>query len=257
MQRTTGFAALLACAAALTVLGCSGSTDPGTAPAATPVEPAERTAHDPTVRRDPKPSQSLTLSPDWQPPAPTRTRVAQPKARVVPSKRYGVPTPALGARPSDDELRAVTIFPEPLRPVPGASSDAETEALALALREESHDDREITAIEHFLEMYPQSRWAPAIHLNLGSISYYAGYLQDALTHWKAAWNLARTAEDGTSQEIANQALAEYARMNARLGRMEELEELLEEAKGRTFMGDARVKFEGAAEGLWCPFGGRA
>src|SRR5207249_2543128 len=54
----------------------------------------------------------------------------------------------------------------------------------------------------------------------------------------------------TSQQIANQALAEYARMNARLGRMAELQALLKEAEARTFMGDARVKIQGAAEGLW-------
>jgi hypothetical protein len=39
-------------------------------------------------------------------------------------------------------------------------------------------------------------------------------------------------------------------MNARLGRMSELQELLKQAESRTFMGDARVKIEGAAEGLW-------
>lgn len=190
------------------------------------------------------------MSPDWQPPAPTRTRSAQPKARVVPAKNYGVQTPTLGQRPADTEFRAVTIFPEPLRPVPGASSDVETEALALALREQSDDDRGIDAVERFTEAYPQSRWTPGIHLNLGSISYYAGYFQDALAHWKAAWESARAGEDVTSQQIANQALAEYARMNARLGRMAELEELLEAAKGRNFMGDSRVKIQGAAEGLW-------
>jgi RHS repeat-associated protein len=250
MKRIIRIAGLLACAVATNVLGCSGGTDSSTAPAAAPLEATERRAHDPTARREPTQSKSLTLSSDWQPPAPTRTRSAQPKARVAPAKNYGVSTPTLGPRPSDAELGAVTVFPEPLRPVPGASSDVETEALALAVGEKSDDDRGIDAIERFTEVYPKSRWAPGIHLNLGTISYYTGYFQDALAHWKAAWELAKTGEDGTSQQIANQALAEYARMNARLGRMVELEELLKQAEGRTFMGDARVKIGGAAEGLW-------
>jgi RHS repeat-associated protein len=250
MQRIIRIAGLLACAVATNVLGCSGDADSSPAPVAAPAATTEQAEHDPTVRRDPKQSKSLTLSSDWQPPAPTRTRPAELKARVVPSKQYGVPTPTLGLRPSDAEFGAVTVFPEPLRPVPGASSDTETEALASAFRQEADDDRGIEALERFTEAYPQSRWAPGIHLNLGTISYSTGYFQDALSHWKAAWELAKKGEDGTSQQIANQALAEYARMNARLGRTTELQELLEEAEGRTFMGDARVKIEGAAEGLW-------
>ena len=251
MQGIIRFAGLLTCAVAVHVLGCSGPTDSSTAPpTAAPAEDTQQHAHDPTVPREPKQSRSLVLAPDWQAPAPTRTAPAHLKARVVPAKQYGVPTPTLGKSPSDAEFRAVAIFPEPLRPVPGVSSEAETEALASALREDPSADRGIDAIERFTEAYPQSRWAPVIHLNLGGISYYAGYFQDALAHWKAAWELAKTGEDGISQQIANQAVAEYARMNARLGRMAELGELLEEAEGRTFMGDARVKIEGAAEGLW-------
>jgi hypothetical protein len=250
MQRIIRIAGLLACAVATNVLGCSGSPDSSTGPTPVPVDVTERNAHDPTVPREPKQSKSLTLSSDWKPPAPTRTRSAHPKARVVPAKNYGVPTPTLGLRPSDAEFRAVAVFEEPLLPVPGTSSDVETEALALAFRAESDGGPGIEALARFTEAYPQSRWAPGIHLNLGGISYYTGYFQDALAHWKAAWELAKPGEDGISQQIANQALAEYARMNARLGRTAELEELLKEAEARTFMGDARVKIGGAAEGLW-------
>lgn len=254
MQRINRFAGLLTCAVAVHVLGCSGSTDvestdSSVPPTVAPVE-ASHDAHDPTASRAPRPSKSLTLSSNWQPPAPTRTAAARPKARVVPSKHFGVPTPTLAEHPSDAELGAIALFPEPLRPVPGVSSDEETEALAAAIGDDSEDDRGIGAIERFASAYPHSRWAPGIHYNLGTISYQAGYFQDALMHWKAAWDLAKTGEDGTSQEIANQALAEYARMNARLGRMDELQALLAEAKPRTFMGDARVKIGAAAEGLW-------
>lgn len=142
---------------------------------------------------------------------------------------------------SDAEFGAVTIFPEPLRPVPGASSDAETEALAAALRAESDDDRGVDDLQRFVEAYPRSRWAPGIHLNLGTISYWTGYFQDALSHWKAAWELPETGDDETSQDIANQALAEYATMNARLGRKEELQELLRIAEARYFMDGARPR----------------
>src|SRR5262249_35028330 len=132
----------------------------------------------------------------------------------------------------------------------GTSTTQETDALAAALHEESRDDRQIDAIERFLEAYPTSRWAPVLHLNLGSISYETGYFQDALEHWKAAWELAKAGQDPASQGIANHALAEYAKMNARIGRMTELEALLKEAQTRTLTDDARVKITAAAEGLW-------
>ena len=256
MQQIIRITGLLACAVAASVLGCSStdsgstSTDSREAPAAAPTSATERKPHDPTVPRVPKPSKSLTLASNWQPPSPTRTLPAQLKPRVVPSKQYGVPTPTLGVRPSDAEFRAFPFFAEPLLPLPGTSSDVETEALALAFREASDNNRGIDALARFTEAYPESRWAPGVHLNLGGISYYTGYFQDALAHWKAAWELAKTGEDVTSQQIANQALAEYAKMNARLGRMEDLQELLDVARSRIFMGDARVKIGAAAEGLW-------
>src|SRR6187402_2053013 len=126
MQRIIRFAGLLACAvAANAFLGCSGGPESETeetlAPA--PAAATERKQHDPTTRREPKPSQSLVMAPDWQPPAPTRTAAARLKARVVPKNDFGVPTPKLGSRPSDAEIGSVPGFVEPFRPVPGASGD--------------------------------------------------------------------------------------------------------------------------------------
>lgn len=241
-----------ACACLLTLFGCSGVTDSSSvAGSGQPSASDERRRVDPTAARRPHESKSLTLSADWQPPSPTRTQPARRKARVQVPRQYGVATPTVGPRPSHDEIARLPLLPEPLRPVPGASSNAETEALASALREEtSRGDRGIDGLRRFAEAHPQSRWAPSIQLNLGSIAYHAGYFQEALTHWKAAWDLAKAGQDLVSEQIANQAVAAYAKMSARVGRMAELEVILAEAQGRTFMGDARVKMESALEGLW-------
>ncbi len=238
----------LASACLIALSGCSAATDSGTAPGAG--NPPERHHFDPTIARAPRPSRSLTLSPDWSPPAPTRTPAGKEKERVQPAKHYGVPTPSLGPAPSDAEIRRLTLFAEPLRPVPGTSPAEETGALAAALGEQPHDDRGIDAIERFIEAYPRSRWTPALHLSLGALSYRTGYFQDALTHWKAAWELAKAGEDDVSRDIANLALAESARMNGRIGRLTELEALVKEAETRTLMGDARVKMTSAAEAVW-------
>jgi RHS repeat-associated protein len=239
---------LLASACLVTLVGCSFGTDSGSPSGSS--KPAAMPRFDPSAERTPKASKSLTFASDWQPPPPTRSTPGHAKARIKPAKQYGVPTRTVGAHPVDSEIRAVMDFPEPLRPVAGASSPEETEALASALRERPHDDRGIDAIAQFTENYPRSRWSPVLHLNMGAISYRTGYFQDALSHWKAAWELAKTGEDVVSKDLANQALAEYAKMNARIGRLTELEALITEAESRNLMGDARVKIASAAEGLW-------
>ncbi len=233
----------------LALVACSGATDSKTSPSAGPSESA-KLAFDPRLPRTPTPSKSLTMAPDWQPPAPTRTAPARTLRRVTPSKRWGVPTRNVGLHPSDADLRAVSFMLEPLRPTPGTSTDAETDALAAALRVEWKNDRRSEALERFLEAYPASRWATALHVNLGAMAYDKGYFQDALTHWRAGWQLAKTGDDDVSRDLANLALAESAKMNARIGRVDELESLLAEAQKRTLMGDARTKIEAAAEGAW-------
>lgn len=241
-----GIASFVACVLLLTLLGCSAKTDSKTAPeAGTTVSP-----FDPTAPRTPTASKSLTLASSWQAPSPTRTQPAKMKSRVSLGATYGVPTRTVGVQPSDAELGALALFPESLRPTPGESSTEETQALASALREDSHDDRGIDALLRFLDAYPASRWAPVLHLNIGAISYGTGYFQDALRHWKAAWELAKLGGDGVSKDIADLALAEYAKMNARIGRLPELEALITEAQRRNLMADARVKIESAAEGVW-------
>ena len=62
---------LLAMGSLLGIVACSGATDSARAPD-TP-KPREEQRADPTANRTPAISKSLTLSPDWQPPAPTRT----------------------------------------------------------------------------------------------------------------------------------------------------------------------------------------
>ena len=242
----------VSCSCLLALFGCNVVTDSASVASSGPASATDAPGRvDPAATRKPHESKSLTLSPDWQPPSPTRTQPARRKARVHPSRQYGVASRTVGTSPSDAEIAALPLFPEPLRPVPGQSSDLETQALASALREESpHGDGGIDAIRRFVEAHPQTRWAPSIHLNLGSISYHSGYFQEALTHWRTAWELAKDGQDIASQQIANQAVAEYAKMNARVGRMAELEAILAEAQGRNFTGDARVKMESALEGLW-------
>lgn len=243
---------LLSCTFLLAFVGCSGVGDSSVSEADVGhVVDDDKPPFDPTAPRIPSPSKSLTLSPDWQPLPVTRTAPARMKPRVQPSRQYGAPTRFISSSPSDAELLGVSFLPEPLRPVPGTSSEEETRALASALRSTAFDESgDLSSLRQFLENYPTSRWAPSLQLNLGSIAYGTGYFEGALAHWKAAWQSARILEDPVSQQIANQGLAEYAKMNARLGRTTELKAIASEAEGRDFTGDALVKMQSALEGLW-------
>lgn len=253
------FSNLLQAAAGVALVGltaCSGVADSAGALGSRPAEqtgeaaPAPR-PHDPTASRVPNPSKSLQLAADWRPAAPTRTALPKLKARVKPSPAAPVAPRQLSARPSDAEFRELVRMHEPLRPVPGASSDAETEALASAIRTKAATaGRELEPLEQFLSAYPSSRWAPVLHLNLGRLSYAKGYFQAALDHYTSGWLRAKSGEDRVSKALANAALAEAAKMNARVGRKSEVESMIADAQARTLMGDARVQIGQASEGAW-------
>jgi len=164
---------------------------------------------------------------------------------------YGA-TFALSPMPSDAELARVPFFHENLAPLPGSSSGSETAALASALDEVQllGGADGAAPLERFLQAYPASRWAPAILLNLGDDAYATGRFQRAMSSWQRAWNLAKVGADPVSRRLANLAIAEYARMNARVGRQDELDRIFQEVQGREFLGDARVKLHSALEGRW-------
>ena len=82
------------------------------------------------------------------------------------------------------------------------------------------------------------------------IAYDTGYFSEALNHWKAAWELTKGKTDADSIAIANRAIAEYAKMCARVGRKDDLAAVFEETKGRTFQGTAKVLMGNAREGYW-------
>lgn len=183
----------------------------------------------------------------------TATPVSESKARrLAPkNKAQGVPSGVLKELPSEEEIFQAGFLPEPLVPVPGASSDSETRALTKALRKyQAGAAEDIQPLADFVQTYSESRWTPGLLLNLGAISYRTGYFSKALEYWHAAWEKAKEAQDIRSRTIANQGIAEYAKMCARVGRKDELVTVFEEVAERQFTGNARVKMDGAREGYW-------
>jgi len=192
------------------------------------------------------------LEGDWTPPEPEQSATATKKRRGSGSIQYGVAAQPLSATANDKDIKSVKAFAEPIRPTPGTSSAAETAALTSALQAylNGGDSEAVAPIVAFTETYPNSRWTPSLLLNLGTISYSTGYFSKALEYWWASWEAAKDGTDKVSVQVANQAVAEYAKMCARIGRQAELVPLFQAVEDRKFTGDAAVKIGSAKQGLW-------
>jgi hypothetical protein len=115
-------------------------------------------------------------------------------------------------------------------------------------RRTSPDD--FSSLTNFLERYPRPTWNTALLTGLGLEYYHSAYYSRALDAWARAWALAKNATDPAGKAIGDRAVGELAYMYARLGRMAELETLLQSVEGRVLVGSATEKIDGAREGLW-------
>jgi RHS repeat-associated protein len=144
------------------------------------------------------------------------------------------------------------LFPEPLVFAGHQPSIAENRQLAAALREYERraaaDD--FSALEQFLRANPNSAWTPAVWFNLATEYYNTGWYSKSLDAWRKTWPLLKNENEPAAKALADRAAGELAYMLARLGRMSELAELLDEVKDRVFVGSATEKIAGAQEGLW-------
>lgn len=131
-------------------------------------------------------------------------------------------------------------------PEPGENADFAT-ALAKYADDSAPDD--FSALTAFLEAHPRSPWKGALLVNLGLVYYKRGYYSRAVQAWEDACVVARTVTDPAQKPLADRAIGELAYMLAKIGRMSELEVLLESVTGRAFTGPATEKIAGARAGL--------
>lgn len=158
----------------------------------------------------------------------------------------------LSADPTVAELFRVRVFQEPLVPIGGQPSATDNAALASALRGYANrsgpDD--FSSLTGFLDEHPDSPWAAAVWTGLGGEYYNTAHYSLALEAWKRGWALGQAANTAHGLAVSQRALAELAYMDARLGRMTELDALITSVKGRRLMGPAAEKISEVSEGLW-------
>jgi RHS repeat-associated protein len=153
--------------------------------------------------------------------------------------------------PTSQDIFQARIFEEPLVPVGADPTPAENAAFADALvgysKRSGPDD--FSSLTEFLQGHPTSAWSASCLTNLGLEYYNTGHYSKTLDVWIKAWELAGEATDLKGKAVADRAVGELAYMYARLGRMTELDALLESVKYRVFSGPATERISGARFGL--------
>ena len=194
------------------------------------------------------------LSKPWTPPAVEKSAVASVRKRRAQTApiQYGAASTALNKAPENAAFCAIDYLPEPLAPTTEATNRQERTALAASLQAylDSGDAEAVEPLESFARQYPDSPWTPGLLLNLGIIAYDTGYFIKALECWKLSWDGAKDNTNAHATAIANRAVAEYAKMCARVGRKDDLEAVFAETKDRTFQGTAKVLMDSARAGYW-------
>ena len=172
--------------------------------------------------------------------------------RTVPQVEPPTTVLAFSARPTAQEIFRARVFAEPLVPVGGQPTAAENSDLATALlgyaKRAGPDD--FSSLTGFLNTHPKSPWAAALLTDLGLEYYNTAHYSLALDAWASAWALAKDATDARAHALADRALAELITMKARLGRMDEIEGLLQSVENRSLTGPAGQRVAASREALW-------
>ncbi len=153
----------------------------------------------------------------------------------------------LSDKPTDEQIGQVRIFSIPF--VAESKANEDNAELSAALRSYGLT-KDLSAIQKFVEDNPRSKWNIALLANLGQERFLAGEFELAMAAWQQAWDLGKEKTDTNIKALVDQSIGELAKMNARVGRMEKIEAILNELKGRGLSGASTELVAGAAEGLW-------
>ena len=155
-------------------------------------------------------------------------------------------TPAARAEffvePTAGEIQRVRVLEELIVPMGSTSPNAEENQLLATALMSAQKSRvatgaaDIALLEQFAQRFPQSAWRPALLTNLGLEYYRRGSFSKALDAWQRAWDLGKSATDPQPAAVVNRAVAELAKMHARLGQMSDLERIFAEIGNRPMSG---------------------
>jgi len=195
-------------------------------------------------------SQPLLLARNRSPGVPALE--GQGAGPIVPSQQDGAKRKMFSNPPTQQEIFACGILPEPLLATAANPSVKENAAVAAALLRFKDRQRQddFSALTAFLDEHPGSPWRLSVMTDVGLLHRRRGHFSKALDTLQAAWDLGRGFKGKPAQAMANCAGAELAELYSRLGRKEDLRVLLQELSSRDVRGSATEHVAGAREGLW-------
>ncbi len=159
---------------------------------------------------------------------------------------------SFSALPTTKEIINARVFDEPLITCDGSPSQAENTALANALvafaSRTSSDD--FSALENFLDNDPNEHWYASVLFNLGWEYYNTGYYSKAIAAWEKDWSLLQDETGGAQKELADRCIGELAKMHARIGDYQRLEEIFGQIANRPVTGPATELLAGSRQALW-------
>ncbi len=184
-------------------------------------------------------------------PAPLRTPASVKVNRQLPAGIVSsLPSLQFSSAPTDAELFQAHVLAEPFVPMPGAAVAAENAGLAKVISAFLANPDDLSGFERFAAQFPQSRWTASIRLNLGLRYFHTCYFTQAMASFEQAWRLSASAIEPRARAVADRAVAELIRMNARIGRVNVINSLFNEIADRTFIGADNETISSARAGLW-------
>ncbi|MBI1752112.1 MAG: hypothetical protein HY014_02080 [Acidobacteria bacterium] len=160
---------------------------------------------------------------------------------------------ALAPVPADEwsaRIKALRLFPQVIEEAGGRAGEGAEPELHSALETlKTSQGRDVKPLEAYLDGHPESPWRLSLLTQLGLHYRQAGFLSRAVKAWEEAWSLGRGMKDPRAAGWTDQAGAELAELRARLGRTEQLKDLLKELSGRPLRGSTAERVAYARESL--------
>jgi RHS repeat-associated protein len=163
-----------------------------------------------------------------------------------------ISSPSFAPQPKDQDFFQARVFEEPLVPSTEAINPAENKALALALNayHSRKDPEDFSSIEKFFETHPNSRWECSLRLNVGLALKRYGYFTRAWEQLEKSWKLGRGNANPIVEDQAVRAAIEHGLLLTWVGRVREVETLLEELETSRVDGVNTQRLDRVKEGLW-------
>ena len=171
--------------------------------------------------------------------------------RTVPAVQPPSPNVTFSTNPSDAEIFSARVFSCPVVAVGPTKSAGENQALAQALLAFHHraDRDDASAIEAFLAAHPDSPRRISLLSHLASHYRATCQFSKALDLWPQIWALGSALPQSDVKAMVDQSVAEWATFLVTLGRMDELQALLQQLEGRDLRGSSGVLIDDAKSAL--------